>query len=297
MILVVGATGLVGGMIARSLLERGKQVRILVRPGASYEPLVEAGAQPVIGDVKQAASLAPACAGIETVISTASAGSRGGADTPQTVDLEGNLNLIEAARSAGVRQFIFVSTIAANTESPIPIFRSKAKAEAFLRDSGPYTILACDAFMEILLPVAVGWPARGGRPVTLVGEGSRRHSFVSARDVAAFAVAAVGHPAAANRHIVVGGPEALSMRDVVAVYERVLGRPLAVQTVAPGELVPNLPPVPGLAELVSGMLAGLESYDSPIEMAETARAFGVRLTPLEEVVRLELASEPAGVAA
>jgi NADH dehydrogenase len=294
----VGATGLVGGMIARSLLERGQDVRILVRPSSNYQPLVDAGARPVEGDLKDPASLVPACSGVETLITTATAGSRGGADTPQTVDLEGNRHLIDAARQAGVRQFIFVSTIGADEASPVLLLQAKAQTEAYLRASGlPYSILAATTLMDLLLSLVVGGPARAGQTVTLVGEGRRRHSFVAARDVAAFAVAAVSHPAALNRRLIVGGPEAVSLRDVVATYERVLGHPVPVQTIAPGELLPNLPPVPGLAEVISGVLAALETFDSPIDMVETARTFGVRLTPLEEFVRHEVANMPAGVPA
>jgi len=298
MILVVGATGVVGGMIARGLLEQGHAVRILARPGSPYQPLVDAGAQPVMGDLKDPASLAPACAGVATVITTATAGQRGGADTPETVDAAGNRHLIDAARAAGVGQFIFISTIAADEASPVPVLRAKAATEAHLRASGlPYTIVAAATIMDILLPLVVGGRARAGRPVTLVGEGRRRHSFVAARDVAAFAVAAVDHPAARNRRIVVGGPAPVSLRDAVAAYEQALGRPIPVQTVAPGALLPDLPPVPGLAEVISGVLAALETFDSPIDMAETARAFGVQLTPLEEVVQHDaagrLASAPA----
>jgi NADH dehydrogenase len=294
MILVVGATGMVGGMITRTLLERPADVRILVRPGSSYQSLVGAGAQPVVGDLKDAASLVPACAGVQTIITTASAGSRGGADTPPTVDDEGNRHLIDAARAAGVQQVVFVSTIAADEDSPVPLLRAKANAETYLRGSGlRYTIVAADAIMDVLLPLVVGGPARNGQPVTLVGEGRRRHSFVAARDVAAFAIAAVDHPAAMNRRVVIGGPQAICLRDVVSTYERVLGHPLPVQTIAPGELLPNLPPVPGLTEVVSGMLAALATYDSAIEMAETARTFGVALTTLEVFVRHATASPPA----
>lgn len=298
MILLVGATGLVGGMIARGLLAEGRDVRVLVRPGSPYQPLVEAGAAPVVGDLKDPASLVPACAGVETVITTATAGSRGGADTAQTVDLEGNRHLIDAARAAGVRQLVFISATAADEGSPAPLLRAKAVVEAYLRDSGlPYTILASDTIMDLLLPLVVGGPARAGRPVTLVGEGQRRHSFVAARDLAAFAVAAVGHPAALNRRVAVGGPAAVSLRDVVAAYERALGHPIPVRTIAPGELLPDLPPVPGLAEVVSGMAAVLETFDSPLDVAETARAFGVRLTPLDEVVRADISSVPTDVPA
>src|SRR5690348_1545993 len=57
MILTVGATGSLGGLITRRLLEQGRAVRILVRPGADYAPLVAAGAHPVPGDLKDPASL------------------------------------------------------------------------------------------------------------------------------------------------------------------------------------------------------------------------------------------------
>ena len=301
MILVVGATGLVGGMIARRLLGRGDTVRILVRPGSNYQPPVDAGAQPVVGDLKDPSSLGPACAGVQTVITTATSGSRGGADTVQTVDEEGNRHLIDAARAAEVRQFIFVSALSADEDSPIPMARAKAHTEAYLRASGmPYTVLAPNGILEVNLGLVVGFPLRAGQPATLIGEGRRRHSLVAASDVAAFAVAVVGHPLALNRRVVIGGPEAVSWRDIIATYERVLGRPVPVEWKAPGELLPNLPPVPGLAELVSGILAGLETYDSPVDMTETARTFGVQLTPLEEVVHRETVSllmETSGVPA
>ncbi len=291
MILVVGATGMLGGMIARSLLEQGQQVRALVRPGSNYQPLVEAGAQPVEGDLKDPASLFPACGGVDAVITTANSAQRGGDDNPQTVDLEGNRHLIDAAREAGVRQFIFVSALGASEENPAPFMQAKGKTEAHLRAGGDggmaYTILAPNIYMEVWMPMIIGGPLRDGQPVTLVGEGRRKHSFVSARDVAAFAVAAIGHQAAMNQYLVIGGPEPLSWRDAVATFERVLGREIPVRSIAPGELIPNLPPVPGLAEFVSGMMAATDTYDSPIDMAETARTFGVRQTTLEEYARRE----------
>jgi NADH dehydrogenase len=285
MILVAGSTGLVGGMITRGLLAREQNVRLLVRNGSPYQALVDAGARAVQGDLKQPLSLAAACRGVEVVITTASAGQRGGADTPQTVDLEGNRHLITAARAAGVRQFIFVSALTASEESPVPISRAKALTEATLRESGmPFTIIAANAIMDVMFSLLIGDPLRAGRTVTLVGEGRHRHSFVAARDVAAYAVAAVGHPAALNRRIPIGGPAAVSFRDVVATYERVLGRRVPVRWIASGELVPDLPPVPGLAELVSGLLAWLDTFDSEVDMAETARTFGVTPTPVEALV-------------
>lgn len=124
--------------------------------------------------------------------------------------------------------------------------------------------------------------------MTLVGEGRRKHSFIAARDVAAFAVESIAHPDAVNQRIAIGGPEALSLRDVVALYMRALGHPVAVQSIAPGELLPDLPPVPGLAEVISGVAAVLETFDSPIDMTETAARFGVLLTSVAEMVNNEI---------
>jgi NADH dehydrogenase len=264
-------------------------VRILVRPNSPYQPLVELGAEAMLGDLRDRPTLEPVCAGVETLITTASAGSRGGSDTPESVDGKGNRTLIDAARAAGVRQFIFASTIAADEQSPVPLLRAKGETEAYLQAGGiTFTILAATTLMDIMLPLVVGGPALAGQPVTLVGEGRRRHSFLAAGDFAAFAVAAVGHPDAINRRIVIGGPEPLSLRDVVAAYERSLGHSIPIESVDPGELLPNLPPVPGLAEVISGMLALMETFDSPIEMSETAQRFGVRLTTLEEFVAAQL---------
>ncbi len=300
MVLVVGATGIVGGMIARRLLEQGGEVRIMVRrdsPSVQLAPqglatpaesLIEAGAQPVYGDMRDRASLDTAIEGVETVISTGNSARRGGEDDPQSVDLEGNRNLIEAARDAGVRHFIFVSALGADPNHPAPFMRAKAQTEASLQASGmEYTILAPTPFMEVWVGMVVGMPALLGQPVTLVGEGRRRHSFISNRDVAAFAVAVADHPAARNRYLAIGGPDPLTWRDVVATYEHVLGRPVSVRFVAVGE------PVPGLPDPMPDLLAGMETYDSVVEMDEIARSFDVSPTRLETFVREQVASQSA----
>jgi uncharacterized protein YbjT (DUF2867 family) len=280
MILVVGATGDLGGAVTRMLLAQNKPVRILARAWSNYQPLADARAQVVLGDLKQRDSVNAACLGVETVITTANSATRGGEDTVQTVDLQGNRHLIDAAKAAGVQQFIFVSVLAADSNSPIPFLRAKGTTEVYLREGGmPYTILAPNGYMELVLGGAVGMPAMMGQPVTIVGGGRRKHSFISVSDVAAFALSAVGNEVAINQKLLLGGPQPLSFRDAVAIYERVLGHQIQVNSVAPGE------PVPGLPDMVAQLLADLDTYDSPIDMTQTARTFGIRLTPLEEVVR------------
>jgi len=150
-----------------------------------------------------------------------------------------------------------------------------------------YTIIAPTAFMEVWAAVVVGMPALQGQPVILVGEARRCHSFISSRDVAAFAVAAVDHRAARNEYAAIGGPEPLTWPDVVETYERVLDRSIPVEFVGIGDPVPGLPgPMPEL-------LAGMEMYDSPIEMDEIAHTFDVPLTSLETFVREQVVSQTA----
>jgi uncharacterized protein YbjT (DUF2867 family) len=103
--LIVGATGLVGGEICRRLAADRKPVRALVRPtgdASRIDELRAAGAELVSGDLKEPASVQAACVGATAVLSTASSMlSRQPGDTIDGVDRLGQLQLIEAAKSAG----------------------------------------------------------------------------------------------------------------------------------------------------------------------------------------------------
>ena len=300
MILVVGATGILGGMIVQRMLAEGRKVRIMVRHNSPSEQLalqgmatparslIEAGAIPIYADLKEPATLEAACDGIDTVITTANSAMRGGADTVDTVDRLGNRNLIKAAKAAGVKHFIFVSFLGADLNHPVPLFKAKAETEAFLRESGiTYTILAPNFFLESWVGMVVGIPLQTRQPVTLVGTGQRLHSLISIVDVASFAVAVVDSQDAINQRLVLGGPEPLSWCGVVGAFGQVLGQELPLRFVAPGD------PIPGLPELVPPVLAAMETYDSPIPMDELAKLFGVQQTTLTTFIHRML-NIPAG---
>jgi NADH dehydrogenase len=194
--------------------------------------------------------------------------------------MRGTQNLVDAARRAGARRFVFVSTNGASPDSPVPVFRAKAAAEAHIKASGlEYAILQPEAFMDIWFGMLVEMPMAQGMPVTLVGESRQRHSFIAQRDVAQFAAAAALSPGALRETVTLGGPEAITFREVTEAYAEAAGRPLAVRSVAPGEAIPGLPPV------VWGIAAGLESYGSDVPMEATARRFGVRPTGYRDFIR------------
>ncbi len=279
MTLVVGSTGLLGGMIARRLLDQGTAVRVLVRSGASDL----AGAAAVTGDLKDRASLDAACRGVTTVITTANSAQRGGDDNVSSVDGQGNISLIDAAAQAGVRHFILISAAAADESSPVPLFAAKARAERHLRDSGmSWTIIAPHIFMDVWFPMIIGSALAAGKPVALVGGGTRRHSFIAVTDVAAFAVAAIDNPAAINQRLVIGGPAGLSWSAVVDQTAAILGGPVATVTIPPGAPIPTLPPP--VDQAIGNLAAGLEIQDVVFDTSETARTFGITLTLADAVL-------------
>jgi len=263
MILVAGASGLLGGMITQKLLYEGHKVRILVRDNSpaeamalqnmatSPQKLIDGGAKPFYGDLKDQDSLNWACDGIDTIITTANSAMRGGDDNVESVDRQGNKNLIEAAKNAGVKQFIFVSFLGADLNHPVPLFQAKAETEKALAESDlVYTILAPNYYFETWIGMVVGIPLQAHQPVTLVVEGKHTHSLISMGDVAAYATAAIGHPAALNKRLALGGPEPLTWVGIVAEFEKVLGQGLPTQFVQPGEPVP-----------LQGVEAGCEVID------------------------------------
>ncbi len=291
MILVVGATGQLGGSIARKLLDQDESVRILVRPESDYGALVAAGAQPAIGDLKDPDSLPGVCQDVDAIVTTANATARAEPDTVETVDRLGNGNLIDAAAGEGVRHFVFVSSLGADADSPMPLLRAKGETEQRLRDSGmTWTILQPNLYLDKLPMAVVAGPALAGQPVTLVGEGRRLHSMVAMDDVASYAIAALQHRQAEGETLLIGGPQPVSWRDVVTAFALELGRDIPVRSVPPRQ------PLPGMPTFVSDLLAALDAYDSPMDTSALAAAYGITPTTLTEFVRSALRQTPSDAA-
>jgi NADH dehydrogenase len=290
--LIVGATGSLGGRITRGLLARGKPVHILARRKSPSEELakqgrantaqslVEAGAAAVYGDLKDRASLDAAVSGVDTVITTATASQRGGDDTLSTVDLQGTLDLIEAARAAGVKRFIYTSAYGSAPNHPVPLFSIKGACEVALEQSGlEYTILEPTVFMEVWIGMVAGLPLTANQPITLIGRGDHHHNFVSEADVAAFAIATVDNPGAANRRVTIGGPASYTWTEIVETIGRTMGFSLPVQYLPIGSQVPLLP------DEVGGLLNAMETFETFVDMNETAPAYGITLTTLDEYIQ------------
>lgn len=286
--LVVGATGILGTEICRRLRAKGEDVRALVRKTsdpAKVTHLESLGCQIVMGDLQDKASLNRACAGIETVISTAASTiSRQPHDSLEKTDLQGQLNLIDAAERNDVKRLVLVS-VSEGLEGDSKVLEGKRKVEEKLRESGvAYTILRPSCFMEIWLSPMLGFDA-ANRKAQIYGSGDRPVSFVSLFDVAEFAVLAAGSDAASNQTIELGGPDAVTQREVVKIFEREMGGRFEVTSV-PEEVLQQqyAGAVDEYQKAFAALMLAMAAGD-PIDMGSTLKRYPVKLTSVRDFAR------------
>ncbi|HEU5440291.1 MAG TPA: SDR family oxidoreductase [Ktedonobacterales bacterium] len=288
MILIVGARGRLGSTVARRLLAEGKPVRAMSRTPRQLDELRALGAEVVAGDLRDSASLAAACQGVDAVLAAAHAFDGKGTNVPTTVDDAGNRALIDAARAAGVRHFVLTSILTTREDHPVDLFRIKAVAERHLRASGlSFTILRPTAFMELWWTV-IGAPVLRGKKALIFGRGANPINFVSVENVADLAVTALTDPAAANSVIEIGGPENLTLVEVARLVERAMGRTTGEQHIPLGMMrvmrVLSRPFNPAFSRQVAAGIF-MDTHDMTFDPSATLARFPMRLIRMEEVVR------------
>lgn len=288
MFLIVNGTGHVGGAVARALLADGHAVRVLVRDSARAEPLRQLGAEVVLGDLRDPPSLAAACRGVEKLLMTAHAMAGRGANSSHEVDFLGNRHLLDAAHVDDVQHCVFISTRGAASNHPVDFFRYKFAIEEYLRrGTASYTILRPPPFMETWAAM-IGDPIVKGQPATIYGRGENPINFISERDVVRFALIGLLDPGARNQTIEIGGPENLTLNQVVATYEAILGVTARVRHI-PAPMVRLMTAVMRPFDPVISRLAMtaclLDTADMRFDPDELLRRFPMKLVRLEEVVR------------
>lgn len=294
-VLIVGSTGVVGSDIAERLVAAGHRVRGLVRAGSPKEAALRAkGVEVAVGDLLDAPSLAAASVGMDAIISTATAVTSGGkGNSLAAVDQDGYRSLLAAAKSAGVRRFIYVSTSPKYGASPL--LKGKRATEQLLRESGlQFTTIQPSLFMEIWFGPAVGWDLKAGK-AQLFGKADQPISWISCRDVAAYVAAILEKPETHGQEIPLGGPAAISASAALELIEGLSGKRFKVT---------RLPAfMPGIAatvlklfnpKLASLMALGTETLSGDVIDLTRARALAdVRFTPLSEWAQAALATSPA----
>ncbi len=288
MILVAGATGVLGSEIVRNLLARGEKVRAMTRKTSKPETvdrLRKAGAEIVVADLKEPGSLAAACKGVDGVISSVtSVTTAQPGDSCAATDGKGTIALIDAARKAGVKKFVFVS-FNADYSPEAPLARAKRDVEKHLEKSGlDYTILQPSLFFETWLgPMLFADPVAGTARV--YGTGTHKMRYVAATDVAELAVQSLTRPFASKATIPFGGPEPISQRDAVKLFEDAFGKEFAVTEVPEEALEAQWKAAQDQLEksFAALMLGVARGFDSGIE--PPFKEFPMRMTTPREYVQ------------
>jgi uncharacterized protein YbjT (DUF2867 family) len=301
-ILVAGGTGFVGGGIVRELRRRGQPVAVLThnadRAAGRFDGL---GVELRDGDVRDAESLKEAVRDSEVVIgcqqfpnSPIENPSRG--HTFEEVDAKGTENLVAAAKGVGTKRYIYLSGAGAAPDAPYHWFRAKWRAETAVRESGMlYTIFRPswiygpeDKALNRFLGMARFLPF-----VPLIGNaGQQQLQPVFIDDVGRAVAEALVHPTADNQAFELGGPEVLTMKEIVGTAlevsrrRRLLGSaPKSVMKLAASVLqfAPGRPLTPSAVEFIT-----LDALGDPTKAELT---LGIKMTPLREALATYLTPE------
>jgi uncharacterized protein YbjT (DUF2867 family) len=249
MFVITGATGNTGGVVARQLLDAGRQVRVLVRDPARAKALADRGAEVVAGDVFDEAALARAAAGAEGLYLLSPPDMRA-TDfvTSRRLQMEA---AIRAARKAGVGHVVLLSSIGAQHGAGTGPVVTVHNAEQALRATGlPVTFVRAAYFVTnwgAVLPAA----RQDGVLPSFIPAASRI-PMVDTRDVGAAAARALLDGPRGTRVIEVAGPREVSPGDVAAAVGRVLSRPIQVVEAPLEAVVPTFTSF-GISENVAGL--------------------------------------------
>lgn len=291
MFLVTGATGKLGSRIVRQLCQQEKPVRAFVRLTSRYADLEQRGAELFIGDLKQDKDIQKACQNIKYVISA-----HGTNSDVSTVIYRANIELIDAAKAAGVEHFVFISVLGADRGyEDSDTFKAKWEVEKYLQNSGlNYTILRPSALASSLLPLAERFRNTG--IYLLIGDPKNRTSVVSDDDVARIAIDSVQIENAKNKTLPVGGPQLITRGEICQTFSRIFNRePILINP--PLVLFDGVRNALGLINQdlqrslgTLRVLLGNEFFCTPEEIETLEMTFDLKMESLESFVRRYLAN-------
>ena len=222
MILITGATGFIGGHLVSHLLTRERSLRALVRPGGVHRFLTDRGVEVVPGDVTDPASLPAALDGVDQVIHLVGLIAEPPGVSFEAVVAEGTRSLVAAAEAAGIRRFVYLSAAGTSPTAASRYYRTKAVAEAAVRDASCEHVIVRpsvvygpgDAFVNLF----------ANAPIPLIDGGRNLLQPVYVGDLMKLLDAVIDRSDAANQTYELGGPEQLTLQQMVTVINRVTGR-------------------------------------------------------------------------
>ena len=203
MILVTGATGKVGSQLVHRLSEARVPFRAIVRSSGKAQTIREAGGEAIVGDLSDEASFAPAVRGVDKLFLLTNS-------VPEQPAIEARL--VDAAKAAGVRYVVKLSTAGADAPDAPEFLRLHREAERHIEESGlDWTFLRPNFFMQNYLDFASAIRVQG---VLASPAGAGRHADVDARDLGDVAARVLTEDRHHGRAYELTGHDSYSFADV-----------------------------------------------------------------------------------
>ena len=228
-LLIIGGTGTLGRQIVLQSLAKGYKVRCLVRNFRKANFLKEWGAELVYGDLTRPETIAPCLRGI-TAIVDASTSRPNELNSLKKVDWDGKLCLIEAAKAAQIKHFIFFSAQNIEQFENIPLMRLKYGIEQKLQQSKiPYTIFRLTGFYQGLIE-QYAIPILENLPIWMTNENTSI-SYMDTQDIAKFCLRALQIPETVNQIFFLSGLKGWVSSEIISLCEQLAGQTAKVQKV------------------------------------------------------------------
>jgi uncharacterized protein YbjT (DUF2867 family) len=221
MIIVTGASGYVGSHITRKLVEAGEPVRAFVRnkSSAGEEGRLEGmGVELMEGDVTRPETLEPILQNATAIVHTVAIAIEKGGRNYEAINYQGTVNLVNAAQKAGVRRFINISQLGADSKLPYRFLASKGKAQEYVAQSGldwtafrPSVIWGpedefANTFAKLVPFSPLIYP--------IIGDENAKFQPVWVEDVASAVVKSLRDPSTYRKEYELGGPEILTLEEI-----------------------------------------------------------------------------------
>ena len=228
-LLIIGGTGTLGRQIVLQALTKGYKVRCLVRNFRKASFLKEWGVELVYGDLTKPETIPPCLKGITAIIDS-STSRPDELDSLKTVDWEGKLYLIEAAKIANIKRFIFFSAQNVEQFPKIPLMKLKYNIEQKLAESKiPFTIFRLTGFYQNLIG-QYAIPVLENFPIWVTNE-NMSVSYMDTQDIAKFCLRALQLPKTENQLFFLNGLKGWVSSEIIQLCEQLAGQPAKVQRI------------------------------------------------------------------